>query len=128
MAVTVTYDVTDIDNNDRTRIRCAFERFGWEHIGGSTFRYPRFEHDVEFEDWLNHVAPALHFFRSFVLAKGITIRAFTLDTQSSSCFKEGVAGVGPAVGAALPLVPPTNTQLGEQSVRDWVQAGIDSVP
>lgn len=128
MAITVTYDVTDLDANDRTRIRSAFERFGWEHIGGSTFRYPRFEHDVEFEDWLNHVIPALHFFRSFVLAKGITIRAFTLDSQSSSCFKEGVAGVGPANGANLPLIQPANVQMGEQNLRDWVQSSVNQMP
>ena len=103
MPITITYDVTDLDNNDRTRIRSAFERFAWEHIGGSTFRYPRFDYQDQFEDWLNHVVPAIQFFRSFVLAKSITLRAFTLDTHSSSCFKANVQGTGPQAGASIPL-------------------------
>ena len=128
MTITATYDVTDIDGNDRTRIRSAFERFGWQHIGGSTFRYPPFDHSAAFEDWLNEVIPALHFFRSFVLSKGITLSAFTLDTHSSSCFKEGAAGTGPRDGARLPLSMPTNVQMGEAALRDWVTATTRSVP
>src|SRR5690349_5276247 len=113
MPIIATYDVTDIDKNDRTRIQSAFERFGWEHIGGSTFRYPSFAHDAEFEDWMNCVVPALHFFRSFVLKKGITLSAFTLDTHSSSCFKLGSAGIAPADGGAIPLATPGSVQMGE---------------
>ncbi len=128
MPITATYDVTDLDRNDRTRIRSAFERFGWEHIGGSTFRYPAFAHDDDFEDWLNCVVPALHFFRSFVLSKGITLSAFTLDTHSSSCFKEGTAGAAIKDGSHLPLAPPANVQMGEQALRDWVNATTSAVP
>ncbi|MCK4873511.1 MAG: hypothetical protein KAS72_12365 [Phycisphaerales bacterium] len=128
MPITATYDVTNLDQNDRTRIRSAFERFGWEHIGGSTFRYPAFEHAGNFEDWLNCVVPALHFFRSFILSKGITLSAFTLDTHSSSCFKDGVAGTAPEDGATLPLTTPTNPQMGEQPLRDWVSATTTGIP
>ena len=122
MPITATYDVTDLEANDRTRIRSAFERFGWEHIGGSTFRYPAFTHADDFEDWLNCVVPALQFFRSFVLAKGVTLSAFTLDTHSSSCFKSDVAGNPAMDGAQLQLVEPTNAAMGAQALRDWVTA------
>ena len=128
MPITATYNVTDLSRNDRTRIRSAFERFGWEHIGGSTFRYPAFAHDRDFEDWLNCVVPALHFFRSFVLSKNVTLSAFTLDTHSSSCFKDGVAGTAAADGANLPMVNPTNVQMGEQALRDWVSGTTGTVP
>ena len=128
MPITATYDVTDLDQNDRSRIRSAFERFGWEHIGGSTFRYPAFAHTGDFEDWLNCVVPAFHFFRSFVLSKEVTLSAFTLDTHSSSCFKNRVAGAAPEDGGLLPLVPPTNGQMGEQPLRDWVSKTAQSIP
>lgn len=128
MPITITYDVTDLDGNDRTRIRSAFERFGWQHIGGSTFRYPSFAHNDAFEDWLNCVVPALHFFRSFLLKKSITLSAFTLDTHSSSCFKGNAAGVAPKDGPALPLQNPINVQMGEQALRDWVSKCAQQVP
>lgn len=128
MPITATYDVTDLDANDRTRIRSAFERFGWEHIGGSTFRYPAFAHDGDFEDWLNCVVPALYFFRSFVLSKSITLSAFTMDTHSSSCFKNGAAGTAAEDGATLPMANPTNVQMGEQALRDWVSTTTRAVP
>lgn len=130
MPVTFTYDVTDIDNNDRTRIRSAFERFGWEHLGGSVFRYPRFDQTDPIEDWLNQVVPAIMFFRSFVLHRNLTLSAFTLDSQSLSCFKSGAgnAGVGPEGGATLSLMTPTNPAMGEQNLRDWVEDCVESVP
>ncbi len=130
MPVTFTYDVTDLDNNDRSRIRSAFERFSWEHLGGSVFRYPRFDQQGAIEDWLNHVIPAVMFFRSFVLHRELTLTAFTLDCQSLSCFKANTvnAGVGPQPSEHLPLVEPTNVQMGEQNLRDWIDACTNGVP
>lgn len=130
MPATFTYDVTDIDNNDRTRIRSAFERFGWEHLGGSVFRYPRFDQNGAIEDWLNHVIPAVMFFRSFVLHRGLTLSAFTLDCQSLSCFKANTAnaGAGPSSGPGMPLMQPTNVQMAEQGLRDWIDGCTNAVP
>jgi hypothetical protein len=128
MPITVTFDITDLDNNDRGRIQSAFERFGWEHIGGSTFRYPSFDHAEQFEDWLNCVVPALHFFRSIVLKQEIGLNAFTLDTHSSSCFKAGAAGVAPADGDALPLVEPSTPKMGKKALKEWVSATTEAVP
>lgn len=128
MPITITYDVTDLDGNDRSRIRSAFERLGQEHIGGSTFCYPSFAHGGAFEDWLNCVVPALRFFRSFLLKKNITLSANTLDTHSSSCFKHSVAGVVPEDGPTLPLQTPTNQQMGEQPLRGWVSQTVQQAP
>ncbi len=43
MPVTITFDIEDAsvkDVNDRGRIYAAFQRLGWENIGGSAWRYP----------------------------------------------------------------------------------------
>ena len=54
--------------------------------------------------------------------------AFTLDTHSSSCFKSGAAGLGPEDGAQVPLAAPSNTQMGEQPLRNWVTRTTAAVP
>src|SRR6266849_1695750 len=79
MPITVSYDLSDADTNERNYIRSMFERFGWKRLGGSVFRY---EGDGYEEDWLNEVIPALMIFRSYILAKDIDLRFFTLDTNS----------------------------------------------
>lgn len=68
------------------------------------------------------MAPALFSLRSFVLAKSITLRTFTLDTHAASWLKEAHGTPLPAGGAGLPLATPSNIQFGEQPLRDWVDA------
>jgi hypothetical protein len=33
MPITVSYDLTAVDTNERTYIRSMFERFGWKRLG-----------------------------------------------------------------------------------------------
>lgn len=80
MPITVSYDLQNATPAQRNYVRSMFERFGFRRLGGSVFRYAKIR-DAE-EDWLNDVAPALMFFRSYVLHHAITIRYFTLDTHA----------------------------------------------
>ena len=73
MPITVSFDIeTDSiqDANDRTRIQVCFLRLCWEHIGGSSWRYPSLGAQPASEDWFNHVIPALMYFRSIVEHSG----------------------------------------------------------
>lgn len=129
MPVTVSYDLGNIDNNDRNYIRSMFERFNWRRLGGSVFRYDGVVQadGSKYEDWLNHVVPSLMFFRSFVLARGIQVRFFTLDTTGSVAAIDQtdpamLFGALPRAGNALPLVQPTNVQSAEGTIRAFVDA------
>ena len=68
MPVVITFDSADYAGSDHTRIRTAFERLGWQNLGGSAYRYPRLGTDDQpVEVRMNHVIPALMLFRSFIL-------------------------------------------------------------
>jgi len=105
-----------------------FERFGWRRLGGSVFRYAgRKIKGVMQEDWLNDVAPAVMFFRSYVLGNSIQVKSFTLDAMSVSRVDCSVAphfGRRPRNGTALSLKRPTNAQSSEKKLRDFVDAAI----
>lgn len=96
MPVTFNFDLdTDSvkDPNDRTRIQVAFLRFGWDHIGGSAWRYPQLDaaNKHASEDWMNHVIPALMYFRSIVAHSGIIVTKFSLDAHSEAGHRLDVA-------------------------------------
>src|SRR5207302_265113 len=59
MPVTISYDFKNSKPNDRTYIRSMLERFGWQRLGGSVFRYPHSaaSDTAVGEDWLNAVVP-----------------------------------------------------------------------
>ena len=86
MPVTISYDFKNAKPNDRTYIRSMRERFGWQRLGGSVFRYPHSaaSDTAVGEDWLNAVVPALMFFRSFVLHRRLRLTKFTVDASSVS--------------------------------------------
>ena len=87
MPITLTFDIDDAsvnDPNDRNRIILNFRRFGWEHIGGSAWRYPALGTQNVSEDWFNHVIPALMYFRSLVEHAGLTVTVFTIDAHSEA--------------------------------------------
>ncbi len=88
MPITFSFDLETAsvkDPNDRTRIQVAFLRFGWEHIGGSCWRYPILgTDDHPSEDWFNHVIPALAYFRALVEHSGIKVTRFALDAHSEA--------------------------------------------
>lgn len=41
MPVIVTFDLRNYNVNDHGRLRTMFERFGWENLGGTAYRYPK---------------------------------------------------------------------------------------
>ncbi len=137
MPVTVSYDLTAVpqqQNNDRTYIRSMFERFHWRRVGGSVFRYDGVPQPdgTRYEDWLNHVAPALMLMRSFLVRRGLQMSFFTIDAASVSFLDQTdpavLLGTAPTNGADLPLTAPTNPQCPEGDVRGFVEAGINALP
>jgi hypothetical protein len=124
--ITVSYDLKTDDNNERNYVRSVFERFGWKRLGGSVFRYERSDDQ---EDWLNEVVPALMIFRSYILAKGIELRFFTLDTNSVTRldFSDAETELGdlPEKGDDIFLYEPTNVQSSESRIRRAIDAVID---
>src|SRR5947209_7513889 len=126
MPVTVSYDLRNADGNQRSYVRSMFERFGWRPVGGSVLRYDRGNRE---EDWLNDVAPALMFFRSYALAHGIEIRFFTIDTHSVARvdFSDAARPLGrqPLRGDDLSLRRPDSAQSSERRIRRFVNAAAD---
>lgn len=126
MPVTVSYDFKNAKPNDRTYLRSMLERFGWQRLGGSVFRYPHsaVRDSSSGEDWLNAVVPALMFFRSFVLERRLTLTRFTVDASSVSFLDlsdpKAKLGKPVAKGSSLPLVDPTNKQSAEKKLRSFV--------
>jgi len=133
VAVTLSYDVANISTNDRNYIRSMLERFHWRRLGGSVFRYSGttdINGDV-YEDWLNHVVPAIMFFRSFVLANNIHLRFFTLDANSISLLDHSdpaeLLGSAPAKGPGLVFATPSNGRSSVKTIRKVVDAAIKAI-
>lgn len=128
MAITVSYDLTAADNNERNYIRSMFERFCWTRLGGSVFRYD-YKDKTGQEDWLNDVVPALMVFRSYCLAKKIKVTFFTLDT--SSVTRLDTSDPGAIVGTEIEsgddkrFCNPTNQQSSEKRLRRAVTSMMD---
>src|SRR5580692_3862224 len=104
MPITLTFDIDSTsvqDNNDRTRIIAAFERFGWEHIGGSAWRYPRLGAQPPSEDWFNHVIPALMYFRCLVEHASLRVTKFAIDAHSEAGHKDPAIGQPIKAGADI---------------------------
>lgn len=87
MPILFSYDLRAADKADHNRLQSAFKRFGWEHLGGSAFRYPALAEDAIQEDWLNHVVPALMVFRAYALSRGAVVTKFSLDAQTSTGYR-----------------------------------------
>jgi CRISPR/Cas system-associated endoribonuclease Cas2 len=128
MPVIVTYDLKRAPVQDRNYLRSMFERFGWKRVGGSVLRYDGEEQaDGSMqEDWLNCVAPALMFFRSYVLEKKLKLTFFTIDAASTSFLDNSdpiaMLGRAPEAGTALPLVAPICEQSAAATIRKFVDA------
>lgn len=130
MSVTITYDFSGADKNDQTYVRSMLERFHFQRLGGSVFRY----HGVPdktgefYEDWLNHVGPALMFFRSYVLGKNMNLKFFTIDTSSTSQVDnsdpEDRYGEIPKTSDAIDLATPTNPQSSVETIRTFLDSSV----
>ncbi|WP_337171400.1 hypothetical protein [Gemmatimonas aurantiaca] len=125
MPIVLTFDLdtTKIENTDYGRLQSMFERFGWQNLGGTAYRYPRLgTTDQPVEDWLNHVAPALMMFRAYC-AKRDALKACTLDVQSSSGYDPEAAFGRNALKAnssEFKWYSPTSLQFGEKNLKDWL--------
>ena len=129
MPVTLTFDIEDAsvaDANDRERIFLAFERLGWENIGGSCWRYPKLA-DVQqhaSEDWFNHVIPALMYFRSLIEHSGMNVTQFTIDAHSEAGYRQGQPAVGQPIraGNIIATYPSTHggAVLSEQRLKKFI--------
>ena len=132
----MTFDIDSasiVDPNDRTRIIACFQRFGWEHIGGSAWRYPALGTANVSEDWFNHVIPALTYFRSLVCHANLDVYNFTIDAHSEAGHRgKAVPPLGQPIkqAAALTLYPANpaySAALSEQRLRDFMQACADDL-
>ena len=93
MPIIVTFDLSNAKDLDLHRVRSLFERFGWEHLGGTAYRYPRLEDEHSNEDWFNRVIPALMLLRALALAEGRGLTRFSIDVQTSTGYNS-TTGIG----------------------------------
>jgi hypothetical protein len=133
MPVTITYDFSQVDPNDRNYIRSALERFHFRRIGGSVFRYIGTPRGGEtYEDWLNHIAPAIMFFRSFIMSRNIKLKFFTIDSFSISQVDHSDPdtryGEVPKLGQYLDFAEPTNSQSSVEALRTFVDCCVRAAP
>jgi hypothetical protein len=129
MPITITFDIEQAsfhDGNDRTRIIAAFSRLGWEHIGGSAWRYPALGSENASEDWFNHVIPALMYFRSIVEHAGLDVYNFTIDAHSEAGHR---GKYNPVVGEKImnaadiktyPANPQYDAALSDERLRKFI--------
>ncbi len=120
MPVIFTFDIGRAEPLERNRIQSFFERLGWQHVGGSCYRYPKLgTMDQPVEDWFNHVIPALMLFRAYILQSRKRLRAYTIDVQTS-------AGLRPRFGHAplranrVTLYKPTKAAFGKRQLLAWL--------
>lgn len=121
MPLVFTFDLEAATPQERNRIQSSFERFGWQNLGGSSYRYPRLGADQPTEDWFNHVVPALMLFRAFVLRSGKRLSKYTLDVQASTGLNpDSGYGTEPLGGDQVTMYDPTTAAFGERNLRDWL--------
>src|SRR3954453_11682387 len=111
MPITVTFDIDRPTPLQLNRLRSAFQRLGWEHLGNTASGYPKLhEHDAV-EDWFNHVVPALMLLRAFavhLLADGRRLDKFSIDVQSTT-------GHDPTTGVGTPPLPADDIRFSQPS-------------
>jgi hypothetical protein len=130
MPIVVTFDVERPTSLELNRIRGAFERFGWEHLGNTAYRYPKLHETNVVEDWFNCVVPALMMLRAFArhaVESDRSISKFSIDVQSSTGYNPLTeVGTLPLSGDETPLSLPSSSgeKFGERRLRDWLD-GIE---
>jgi len=130
MPITVTFDLPGSTNvNDRNRIRVVFERLGWEVMGGTAYRYPRFGSENVSEDWFNHVIPALMYLRALCENRDVAMEKFTIDASASAGLRSGGAGAEMKSSKNLELYTPSSNEsvLTEKRLREWLESCATSV-
>lgn len=126
MPITVTFDIIRPTPEELNRLRGAFERLGWEHLGNTAYRYPKLHELAVVEDWFNHVIPALMLLRAFavrLLSDGRAITKFSIDVQSCTGY-DSVTNVGTPpliaddIGFSQPSEP--GRKCGLRNLKDWL--------
>lgn len=126
MPIMFSYNLTGAAGINNNHIQSLFERFGWENVGGSCYRFPPLASDpMHPEDWLNRVIPALMLVRAYALKKGLTVSRFSIDAHSSTGH-DGKYGDPPL--AQPILMTPGNGSFGEKNLNDWLDAVTAAVP
>jgi hypothetical protein len=130
LPIVVTFDLSRPEPLELNRIRGAFERLGWEHLGNTVYRYPPLQNTPATEDWLNRVIPALMLLRALARHAAQTGRGlvrFTLDTQSSTGFdQEANLGRQPLPAGQIDYSEPSRSGevMGQQRLEAWLD-GIE---
>lgn len=130
MPIIVTFDVESPTPSELNRLRGAFERLGWEHLGNTAYRYPKLHGQHPTEDWFNHVIPALMLLRAFARyaeSTGRAVTKFSLDAQSSTGF-DPVTNVGTPPLAAAAVAYSQPSQSGRAFGRRNLEAWLDGIP
>lgn len=135
MPITVSYDITNASPQHRNYIRSAFERFCWVRLGGSVFRYrgvPNAQNNENLEeDWLNHVIPAIMFFRSYLLCHQIRLIRFSLDAGSVTHIDhsdpDALFGNAPQRGNELNFAQPSNNQSALSTIQNFIDGAVNII-
>ena len=127
MPIIFSYDLEAATPAQRNRLQSMFERFGWELVGGSCYRYPKLNSQKKLEDWLNEVVPALMMFRSYVRKRGLVVKKYSVDTHVSTG-KGTTHGRGPLSSRDIKWAKPKNAQFGLKKLKRWLSAVEDAVP
>jgi hypothetical protein len=117
MSYRLSFDLGSVHSDDRSRINRAFERFGWESVGGTSWRYPALGRSEGPDDFFGQVLPALWFFRSLVAAKGIEVTKYSLDAHSEAYFRD-------EDGIGHPILPAADLRMLEPSKADSTAAKL----
>jgi hypothetical protein len=117
----ISYNFQGAAGVHNSRMQSMFERFGWQNVGGSCYRYPPLAAQPEVEDWLNQVIPALMLFRTYIVGHNLQLDGLSIDAHSSTGI-DANSGVGsqPQAGANINLTTPTNPQFGVKNLRNWL--------
>ncbi len=119
MPIHITFDLSGAGPHDLGRIQSMFERFGWERLAQTSYRYPHVSDKHTPEDWLNRVIPPLMLFRTFVITAGRELSRFTVSTNTQSSY-DSEADIGEAPSNDIDLWEPHNQQFGRQKLWDWL--------
>ena len=126
MPIMFSYELQQAQPEHHNHIQSAFERLGWESVGGSCYRFPTIGADPTTpEDWMNCVVPALMLFRSYALKRSLVIQKFSLDAQTSTGASGGVLLHD---GDHHPFDPGASNRFGEQNLRDWLKDTVTRIP
>lgn len=133
MPIMFSYNVEFAMPEEYNRIQSLFERFGWQRVGGSCYRYPEVQTKPKPEDWFNNVVPALMCFRAFILKKKLVITDMSLDAQSSTGFKRVSSKnqIGNGILRATNMqwkAPKKAKAFGERNLKKWLDDVTDAIP